>query len=189
MPSDDRVAGDAAGEGVRTDGYIEFAVGDRQAERHAAIEPLGERGDEGPIDRVDLERLDAMNPLASELPDELRGILVSVHNDAPCRFRRAVQTLGIGRPNLHPDPERARQIANRNSRLVRIGQPARKGDALRVLERVRENPSEQVRFRLRWMAGHPQRQRLVDLPVRVCQIDVDVVDGCRQRQIRSLGLT
>ena len=33
------------------------------------------------------------------------------------------------------------------------------------------------------MLGHPQRDRLVDTAVGVCQVDIKVVDGCGERHL------
>jgi hypothetical protein len=71
-------AHDGAREVVRPDRQVELAVGDREAEGDPPLETRDERGDQRPIDRVELQRLAAVNRFAGKLLQELRRGLVGV---------------------------------------------------------------------------------------------------------------
>src|SRR4051812_45300493 len=78
VPSGDRMPDDGAGQRIGPNRQVELAVGDRQAERHAAIEPGGQRGDEAAIDGPELHRVGAMNAGTGEPADQLRRVFVRV---------------------------------------------------------------------------------------------------------------
>src|SRR5437867_10943617 len=62
---------DGTGEGFGADGHVHITIVDREAEHHPAVQPLGERGNQAAVDRVQLQRFSAMNALASEVTEPL----------------------------------------------------------------------------------------------------------------------
>src|SRR6185503_9628662 len=68
-----------SGEGSTRKRYEEVRVGHRKVEGHAALEPRDQPGDQVPVERVQLERLGAMDALALEAAQQRRRRLVRVH--------------------------------------------------------------------------------------------------------------
>src|SRR4249920_49701 len=122
-----------------------------------------------------------MDALAVERAQELRRILVGVHRDARRGLRRLVQARGIRRADLDPGLERAGEIAHLDRRLVGLRQPAREGNALGVLEAIRENAGNQIFVTLRWMLCRLELERLIYAAVDIAQPDREMVDRRRQR--------
>ena len=60
---------------LRTNGDGQLAIGDRQGEVHPALQARGQRGNQRPVDRVNLEVLDSMDPLSGQVAGELPGSL------------------------------------------------------------------------------------------------------------------
>ena len=108
--------------------------------------------------------------------DEEGRIPVGVHRHAGHGLAGAMQPVGVGQADVDPGPDRPGQVADRDRRLVGLRQASRERDALGELERVREDAGHQVLRGLGRMSGHPERQRLVDVAVRVGQLDVEGVD-------------
>ena len=126
-----------------------------------------------------------MNLLAGELLQELLRILVRVDDDARAGLGGLVQPRRVGRADVDPGRDPARQIADGNRRLVGIRHAARELDALGVLEQVGEQPRHQILLRLRRVARDAQAQRLVDAAIGVGELDLEVVDGRGQRHAGS----
>ena len=84
------------------DRQVQLAIGDRQAEGDAPLETRDERADQRAIDRVQLQRLGAVDLLAGQLLQELRRVLVRVDGDAAGGFRRLVQPRRVGRADVDP---------------------------------------------------------------------------------------
>ena len=83
----------------------------------------------------------------------------------------------VGRADLDPGCDRAREVANGERRLVGIGEPARRErDAFGVLETVGEHASDEVVLGLGRVARDAQREPLVDAAVGVREVDVERVD-------------
>src|SRR5665213_1641338 len=134
-----RVPDDRAIERAAAEREVEVALGDRKLEGHAPLETLDERGEQRSIDRVELERLRAVNALARELAQELGGILVRIDRHAWRRLARLVESCRIRCAELHPKLESAGEIANRERRLIRVGDPTRERDSFAVFEAVGEH--------------------------------------------------
>jgi hypothetical protein len=88
-----------------------------------------------------------------------------------------VEPGGIRHPDIDPGPQRARQIADRDRRIIGIAKSSRKLDAVGEFEAIGEHAGDQIFFRLGRVARHPQRQRFVDVTVGVGELDVEVVNG------------
>ena len=127
------------------------------------------------VDRVDFERLGAVDALAGELADELPRILVRVDHHPGRGLARLVQPGGVRSADVDPGTQGAGEVAHRQRRLVRLRQPAREGDALAVLQAVRQHPGQEIFLGLRRLSGDAQRQRLVDAAVDVGELDVEGV--------------
>ena len=95
---------------------------DRQAERHPPLEPGGNQGNERAVDGVDLDCLGAVD-FSPRRFEELRDVLVGVDGHSRRQLRRLVQPRGVRRADVDPVLQRARQVANRDRRIVRIAQP------------------------------------------------------------------
>ena len=58
-----------------------------------------------------------------------------------------------------------------------VNATARKLDAFRELQQVREQPRHQILLRLGGMTRDPERKRFVDVAIAVRELDVEVVNG------------
>ena len=152
------------------------ADGDR--ERHAAIEPGRAGPDEVAIDREQLPNIGPMNLRAGKPGEPLRGFAMDVHGDSRRGFRGAMQTVGRRRADVNPCLKRAGRIANRDWRIVWIGQtPAREFDSWRVFAAVGEYPGDEVLLGFGWVTCDFERQRFVHAAVAVGEIDLDGMNG------------
>ena len=158
------------------DGKEEVAVGHRQVEGGAPPEAGDEIGDQCAVERVQLQVLGAVNPLAGELRQELRRRLIGVDGDARRGLGRLVQPGGVGRADVDPGAVGAGEVANRDRRLVRLGQAAREADALREFQAIGEDARREVLLGLGRMARRLYGQRLVDTAIDVREPDLEVVD-------------
>src|ERR1051326_9496740 len=82
--------------------------------------------------------------LARPLAHALLRILVRVDDDARGGLGGLVRAGGVGRADVDPHAHRAREIAHGERRLVRLGEPLRERDPVRVFEAVREHAREEV---------------------------------------------
>ena len=89
--------------------------------------------------------------------------------------------FGARLPDLDPRRHGAGQIADEQGGIVGAGEALREGDALRVLETVREHARHHVLIRLGRLLRHLEREGLVDAAVGVGEIDVEVVDRGSKR--------
>jgi hypothetical protein len=96
-----------------------------------------------------------------------------------------VEALRVGCADVDPRAQRARQIADPDRRLVGLGKPLGELDAVRQLERIREDPRDQLLLRLGRMPRNPKRHGLVDATVRIREVDVEGVDGRAECHARS----
>src|SRR5687767_6481603 len=92
--------------------------------------------DQRAVEGIELELVGTVDAFAVEGADELRRVLVRVHDDARRGLTGLVQASGIGGADVDPDAEGPGEVADEERRLVRLGDPLREGDALRVLEAV-----------------------------------------------------
>src|SRR5581483_2129836 len=76
--SEYRMTHDRAAERLGAERQKQLSLGDRQREVHAPLEPCRDRGDEIAIDRVQVDRVRAVDALARVARDELRRVLVGV---------------------------------------------------------------------------------------------------------------
>ena len=72
-----------------------MSVGDREREDHAALEPLGERGEERAVDGVQVERVGTVDPLARELVEQ--AVIDSIYpfEDAAEAHKKMVTGKGL----------------------------------------------------------------------------------------------
>ena len=111
------------------------------------------------VERPELDLVGAVDPLAGELLDEARRILVRVDRDARRRLARLVQPRGVGRADVDPHLQRASEVADEHRGLVGLGDAAREGDPFGVLEAVREDARHRVLLGLRRLLRDLERQR------------------------------
>jgi hypothetical protein len=83
---------------------------------------------------------------------------------------------GVGRADLDPRPDRTREVADHDRRLVRSAETPGELDTLGELERVREDTRHEILLGLGGMPGDSKRQQLVHRAIRIREIDVEGVD-------------
>src|SRR5665647_613671 len=166
---------------VAAEGEIEVALGERELEGHAPLEPRLQLREQVAIDGVELDLLRPMHSLAGELAQQMERIPMRVDRNARRGLARLVQPRRVRRAELHPELQRAGEIAYGERRLVRLRDPARERDPLGVLEAVGDHPREQIFLRLGGLLRDTKRERLVDAAVDVRELDVEVVDRCGER--------
>src|SRR6185295_10050511 len=176
LPGSQDVACDFSAQRRAVDGDKEMAIGDREVEGGASLEAGNEACDELAIERVQLERFRAVDPLAGELREELRRRLVRIDGDARRGLARLVQSGRVGRADVDPGAKGAGQVANRDRRLVRVEQPAGKGDAFGEFQAVGEHSGGKMLFGLGRMPRGLEGELLVAAAVHVRQSDLEVVD-------------
>src|SRR3954447_12180934 len=133
-----------ASDRVGPDRYVELALVDGNAEGHATLQPRRKRGNERPVERIQFERLGAVNPLTLQISNHLADVFVRVDGDPAGQLRGLVQPGGIGSTDVDPGAQRAGQVADGDRRLLRIRDAARELDAFRELHRVGQDPGDQV---------------------------------------------
>ncbi len=126
-----------------------------------------------------------MDPFPREARQEARRVLVRVYRHPRRGLGRPVEALRVGCADVDPGAQRARQIADPDRRLVGLGEPPGELDAVRELERIRQDPRDQVLPRLGRMPCDPKRHGLVDATVRIREVDVEGVDGRAECHARS----
>ena len=171
---------DGAGERLGANRNEQLALGDRDAEGHPPFKTRDERRDERTVEGIELESVRPVNPLAGELPQQLHRVLVGVDRDAWGGLARSMQTRRVWRADLDPGDHSSRQVAYGDRRFVRFRHTAGELDAVDVLEQIGEDARYQVFLGFGRMARHAQRQRFVDLPVGIGQLDVEVVNRCAE---------
>src|SRR3954464_16009732 len=165
-----------AGQSFAADRHVEMAVADRHIELVAPLEARYEAGDEIAPERIQLERLGAVNALAIERAQQLSRVLVRVDGDAGCRLARLVQSRRAGRADLDPGFQHAGQVLHRDRRFIGRREPARKSDAFRVFQAIRQHTRDQVFITFRRMLGRLELERLVDAAIDVAEANGEVVD-------------
>ena len=148
-----------------------------QCERGAALEPFGEARKPLEVQCIQLERIDTMNPLTAEPCRQLRGIFMCIHGNASSGLARSMQAGRFRSSDINPDLQCTRQVAYGDRRLVRLGDPVRKHDTFRVLEAIGEHPGQHALRRFGRMTSYAQAQRLVDVAIRVRQLNVEYVNS------------
>src|SRR6185436_4825274 len=128
LPGRQEMASNFSAQRRAADREKKMTVGDREIERGAPPEPRGEIGDQPALERVQLEGFRAVDPLTRELRQEQRRRLVRIDGDARRGLGRLVQPGRVGRADVDPGAVGAGEVANRDRRLVRVEQPAGKGD-------------------------------------------------------------
>ena len=113
-----RVPHDGTGDRVRADRDVQLALVDRDAECHAPLEPRRKRGDQQTVERIQLERLGAVNPLTLQVSDHLADVLVRIDRDTRRQLGRLVQPGGVRRTDVDPGAKRAGQVADRDRGFV-----------------------------------------------------------------------
>src|SRR5262249_375646 len=131
-----------------------------------------------------LNRVGFVDILTFQAADHLDRILVRVDHDAWSGLRRLVQAVCVRIADFNPRAKSTGQIADGDGGLVGQRKPHAGLHTRLRLQRVRENPREQVLLGLRRVTRHPKTQRLVNAAVVVSEIDVEVVDRRRQRHWR-----
>jgi len=92
---------------------------------------------------------------------------VRVDGDARRGLGRLVQPRRVGRADVDPRAQPAREIAHRERRLVGLGDAPRKCEALGELQAIGQHARDEVVLGLRRMARHLERQRLVHAAIDV----------------------
>ena len=175
-----RVAVNGSVEGLTTDRQVEMAIRHRQLECRAPLEACQQAIENHSRNSIDLDRLGAMNPAATELSDELRRVFDRIDCDTRRCFARFVQSIGVGRADVYPRLQRSGEIADGDRRRIGLGKPFAERNALSVLETLGEYTRREVLVGLRRMLCDAKRERLVHIAVDVGQLNVEVVDRCRQ---------
>src|SRR4051794_5895345 len=103
---------DGSCQSFRADRYEELAARDAQRKLHPAIETRDERVDERSIDRIQLERVRAMDALAFEGSREPVYVFIGVNGDAWRALRRAMESRRVGAADIDPRSRSAGEIAN-----------------------------------------------------------------------------
>src|ERR1035437_8253129 len=189
----------------------ELAVRDGHRELHPALEPLHELREQLAIDRIEFERLGAMDTLPFVRAQEEPRLLVRVHRHARRRLARLVQPPGIRRPDLDPphppaprlarlvrrrgtrradlDPRRQRagEVAHADGRHISLAQSLRKRNPFLVFEAVRENVRREILLGLRALPRGLDGKRFVDTTVDVAECDVDRVHRGRESHRTKLA--
>src|ERR1035437_451991 len=165
----------------------ELAVRDGHRELHPALEPLHELREQLAIDRIEFERLGAMDTLPFVRAQEEPRLLVRVHRHARRRLARLVQPRGIRRADLDPRRQRAGEVAHADGRHISLAQSLRKRNPFLVFEAVRENARREILLGLRGMARGLDGKRFVDTTVDGAECDVDRVHRGRESHRTKLA--
>src|SRR4051812_22837552 len=110
-----------------------MSFGERELERHSTLESRRERSQQVAVHRVELDLLGAMDALSGELTQQLLRISVRVDGNTRRCLARLVQARRVRRAELHPQLERAGEIAHGERRLVRLRDSTRERDAFGIL--------------------------------------------------------
>src|SRR4029078_10138868 len=95
-------AADGAGQRRVGDRDEQLAIGHRDGERHAALEPPGQAGNQRAVEGEQLEAVTAVNARPRQAAQVLRRILVHVDGDARRQLGGAVQPRRVGAADLCP---------------------------------------------------------------------------------------